>query len=280
MKKLFIDIGGTYIRSELIDNDHTYCETVSSEQTGLLHYIDAMLFRFKDIEFIGISFAGQVENGEILSAPNIDIDCYELETTVKKRYGIDLILENDLNCAVLAEADYWNTDSIAVISVGTGIGAAVIDQGKLVRGNHNAAFEVGHIPYKIAPFACGCGRSNCIEIYASGSGISKWMKYEKIETELDLERFKTSSSCAERSIAVEFETALLHACGIVVTLANPKILVLGGGIINKNPYLITSIRDHLQEYALSIACDGLRIEQSMLQNPSLMGAKMLEKRRG
>lgn len=280
MKKLFIDIGGTYLRSELVMEDGVVTDTLKSSEIGLLGYIDSVVSHYPAIGFIGISYAGQVEEGTIIAAPNINIDCYEIAETVESRYGIPLKIDNDLNCAVRAEAAYWNTQSIAALSVGTGIGAAVIDQGHLVRGSHNMAFEIGHIPYRESPFVCGCGRNNCIELYASGSGLSKWLDHEGIGGEVDLERFKRSLSPQKQRIVHSFEEALITATGVVVTLANPEILVLGGGVVHQNPYLLRFIRDHLKKYTLGSAYDTLRIELSVLENPSLIGARLLERENG
>lgn len=280
MKKLFIDIGGSYLRSELVTQKGIISDTLRSSEIGLLSYIDSLIRQHPSIGFIGVSYAGQVEEGTIIAAPNINIDCYEIAQTVRSRYGITLKIDNDLNCAVRAEASYWNSSNIAALSVGTGIGAAVIDQGKLVRGSHNLAFEIGHIPYQNSPFVCGCGRSNCIELYASGSGLSKWIDYEGVVGEINLERLKYSHSPAQQKIAERFEEALITASGIVVTLANPDILVLGGGVISRNPYLATFIRDNLKNYTLPHAYATLRIELSVLKNPSLSGARLLERENG
>ncbi len=273
MKKLYIDIGGSHLRSEVHDSDTIIRETLSSTETGLLEYIDKMMAIHPQIDFIGIAYAGQVENGEILSAPNIHIDTYKIAAEVEKRYDIALGIDNDLNCAVRAEAAYWKSQSIAALYVGTGLGAALIDQGRIVRGSHNMAFEVGHIPYKSSPLVCGCGRNNCLELYASGSGIAKWLIHSG-STEAPV------LASLNSSLREEFEEALLHAAGVLVTLANPEILVLGGGVIEQNPYLATLLREKLSYYALAPSVQNVRIEISALQNAPLEGAKLLESAHG
>ena len=274
MKKLFIDIGGTHLRSEMQSRDTFIRETLSSSETGLMEYIDRVMEHHPHIDFIGISYAGQVDKGEILSAPNIHIDSYHIASEVERRYGIPLIIDNDLNCAVRAEAAYWESDNIAALYVGTGIGAAVIDQGRIVRGSHNMAFEIGHIPYKSSPLVCGCGRSNCLELYASGSGMAKWLEYYGSEEKAVL------SSLQGNSVREEFEAAFLHAAGVLVTLGNPEILVLGGGVIEENTYLATLLREKLHYYALFPALQNVRIEISALENAPFEGAKLLENTHG
>lgn len=280
MKKLFIDIGGTHLRSEIYDGNVVIHESVSSYELGLLSYIDTKIAFHPEINFIGISYAGQVKEGVIVAAPNINIDSYEIASEVQKRYGIYLLIDNDLNCAVRAEAAYWKSKNIAALYIGTGIGAAVIDQGILVRGSANMAFEMGHIPYKPSPLVCGCGRNNCLELYASGSGMNKWLEYYGSDAIAIIEQLKWSQYAYERSIVEAFETAFLHAAGVLITLANPEIIVLGGGVIKQNPYLATLLNEKLKDYAISVALSGLRIEVSELDNASLMGAKLLENSNG
>jgi glucokinase len=146
----------------------------------------------------------------------------------------------------------------------------------VVRGSRNISFEIGHIPYKEAPFRCGCGRDNCLELYASGSGLKKWMEHYGLFGEPDLEELKHSGNAASRIIAEAFDEALLHAAGVLITLANPEIMVLGGGVIGHNRYLDTLLRERLPSYTLKNSLEPLRIERSVLENAPLEGAKLLE----
>jgi glucokinase len=276
VKKLFIDIGGTNLRSELCEGDQIVRHTLPSSQIGLLEYIDREMRSHRDIDFIGIAYAGQVRGGKILSAPNIDIDEYDIVSVIEKRYGIRSSIDNDLNCALRAEAAYWGEDTIAALYVGTGIGAAVMDHGAIMRGGGNVAFEIGHIPYETSPLRCGCGRSNCIELFASGSGIGKWCEHYHITTPPYLKPLKNSSDEREQAVAKGFEKGLLHAAGVLVTLANPNILVLGGGVVQENRYLATLLRKELCDYALAASLSDLRIEISVLENGPLEGTKLLE----
>lgn len=276
MKKLYIDIGGTYLRSEVYTLSGSIEETVRSQEQDLLSYIDQKITDYPDIEFIGISYAGQVVDGAILSAPNIHIDEANIKEAVHCRYGIRLEIDNDLNCAVMAEAGYWQVHNIAALYVGTGLGSAVIDQGRLIRGNRNVSFEIGHIPYLKAPFVCGCGRDNCLELFSSGSGISKWLRHYGYEENIALEQLKNSDNTQLRNLVQMFTTAFLHAAGTLVTLANPQILVLGGGIVEKNRFLAEYLKEHIASVALSASLQSLRIEVTELKNAPLAGTKLLE----
>ena len=275
--KLFIDIGGTHLRSEIHGLKDVVYEKLPSSDHDLIHFIEKCLTTYPDIRFIGISYAGQVYNGEILSAPNITVSETKIKHYFESHYSLRLEIDNDLNCAIMAEAKNLQEENIAALYVGTGLGSAVIDQGKLIRGYRNQAFELGHIPYRETPFLCGCGKNNCIELFASGSGLEQWMRYNKKEGYIkkpNLEKLKREGD----PLAAIFEKALLHASATLVTLANPKRLVFGGGIIQENPYLVPWIREEIAAMALSSSLEGLNIVQTKLQNAAIDGAKLLEKR--
>lgn len=140
---------------------------------------------------------------------------------------------------------------------------------------HNLAGEIGHIPYKTVPFKCGCEKDNCLELYASGSGIQKWIKYFGLKEESNLQQLKSSKNHDAMKITESYTEALIYAAATMVTMMNPKILVLGGGVIEQNPELVETVHKRICDYALLSSCKGLRIEQSCIENAPLEGAKIL-----
>jgi len=278
MKQLFIDCGGTYLRSELRTQEGSQRDILPSASIGLWAFIERQMAHHPDIDFIGVSYAGQVDEGVILASPNLDQEeQFPIAQKAKTRYGVELRIDNDLQCALLAESAYWNSDTCALLFVGSGLGAAVMDHGHVVRGSRNMAFELGHIPYHATPLVCGCGRSNCLELSVSGSGMEKWVRHYGKNHKPHLERLKGSSDPKERAIAEAFEVGLLHAVGTLVSISNPQLLILGGGVIDHNPYLIPYVRETIAHYALTPTLEGLRIEHSVLTNAPLEGAKLLSR---
>lgn len=271
---LAIDAGGTHLRAEIWSEDKLLVSLHSkSNEIGLYAWIKSILKEYPSIKTIGIAYAGQVEDGKIISSPNINIDKYEIKQTIESEYDISLKIENDLTCAVLAESQMHNSENICALYVGTGIGLGVIESNRVVRGKHNMAAEIGHIPYKEAPFVCGCGRSNCIELFASGSGIQKWIKYYKLDCEATLEALH---KCENKTILEEFEKALVYAVGLTATLFNPEVLVLGGGITATNVYLNDIIKQQISNYTLPQALKDLKICLSAIDNAPLKGALLLK----
>lgn len=274
--KLYIDIGGTHLRSELHHADQIITGSVATAENDLIVVLEEILKEHPAVSFIGISYAGQVNRGEILSAPNIVLSHTDIKMYFESRYDLRLEIDNDLNCAVRAEAAYFNSDSVAALYVGTGIGSAFIDEGRLVKGHNNLAFEIGHIPYRETPFVCGCGKNNCIELFVSGSGLKRQLEFQGINKEPDLISLKKSEELREREIAEAFEKALLYAVGTLITMANPNILVLGGGVVEKNDYLTDLVKAHIDQYALGASLKGMEIVQSKLENAPMIGARLLE----
>jgi glucokinase len=273
MSRLAIDIGGTWLRYELVGEEEV-CGKVPSKETPLAAFIESFVSQHPGIDAIAVSYAGQVHEGTILSAPNIEVDEPDLQSWAEAVLGLPLRLENDLNCAALAESVYWGERDLAALYSGTGLGAGIVEKGEICHGFRSLAGEIGHVPFREAPFACGCGKRNCLELYASGSGLAKWA--ERLGCpDTTLEGLRLSPKAACRQVAADFETALLHAAATLVTLCNPKVLVLGGGVVAHNPGLADMVEKRLGQYALKASLEGLKVARSRIENASLEGAKLL-----
>lgn len=274
--KLVLDVGGTSIRGAIYENEQAIQELhANSREVGLAYFIENILQENSSIKTISIAYAGQVREGVILSAPNIEVDKHEIKSYFETKFDVALFIENDLNAAILAEAKEHKCADICAVYVGTGLGLGVISGGKLIRGARSVATELGHIPYKKAPFLCGCGRDNCIELFASGSALEKWQKHYELDFE-DLEILRTSTIPKQKEIYEEFVESLLFALGTVITVFNPKVLVLGGGVIQNSPFLYKIIVEKIANYALGASLVELKIVQTNIKDAPLQGAYLLK----
>jgi len=272
---LLIDIGGTYLRYEIRKGEKIVKKAkLKSSEIGLCKFIEIILVQ-ENIKTIAISYAGQVRDGKILSSPHIKIDKHNIKEYIEQKYGVKLYIENDLNCSVLAEANYFKAENIANIAIGTGLGLGVISSKMLIKGSDGIATELGHIPYKESPFLCSCGKSNCLELFCSGSALKLWEEYYHFQSYFNLEELEKSNTKNAMKIYKQFKDALLFTCGVVVTLFNPKILVLGGGVIKSNPNFINLIQEELVNYAMPLSVKNLKITKSYLDDAPLEGAYLL-----
>lgn len=272
---LVIDAGGTYLRAEIYSQEKVLKKlNEQSCAVGLAFWIESIIKEHAQIKTICISYAGQVKDGVIISAPNIKVDIYEIKEYFENKYAVKLFIQNDLNCAILAEAAYFNEKDICAIYVGTGLGLGVVSSGNVIVGSRGTATELGHIPYKEAPFECGCKKNNCVELFASGSALDKWKTYKNIDSSLTLQELKDSLEFNE--IYAEFEKALLYAISTAITLFNPKVVVLGGGVIESNPELQSIISTKIKNYTMSVALEGVKIVKTKIKNAPITGALMLK----
>lgn len=275
MSKLVIDIGGTWLRSELIAEGRVPVqEKIPSHSVLLETYVESMLQTHPDIAEVAISFAGQVDNGTIVSAPNIVVKEYNIKKHIESKYPVTVKIDNDLICALRAERTLTKTPFLALLYIGTGLGSAVLDKGCVVRGVHNLSWEIGHIPFRQAPFQCGCGKHNCLELFCSGSGLEKWYDYYGLPP-MTLEVLRHTKTAEAMQIYANFKEAILYATATLITLANPEDVVLGGGIVQANPWLESEVQKEIGDYALASNLTQVTIRKSTLKNASLEGAKLL-----
>lgn len=259
--KLSIDIGGTYCR--YLINDELFIE--KTQDIAILEFLEALVAKFS-ITTLNISFAGMVHQGHIVQAPNINIEPLDI---IKHFAPLRVNIANDLNCALLAYQNDIQSDSLAIIYIGTGLGLSVMDGGHIITGINGVATELGHIPFKESTLTCGCGKNNCIEIFASGSGIMKQKRLYNVEECLSID------SLRGHIIYNECLRASSYAIATTLALFNPKHLILGGGLIENSTYLYEDILKTLPNDALGIALKSVTINKAYIDNAPLYGAHLL-----
>ena len=274
MSALYIDIGGTHIRGEYSLNGKVVKEEFLTKDYDLIDYIEDRLKLNKSIKKVSIAFAGQVNDGVIISSPNINVRVHNIREYFRDKYNIDLKIDNDLKCALLAHKNIIKEPNMALLYIGTGIGCAVLDNNHIVRGVKNLSCEIGHIPFKDAPFKCGCGKQNCIELFASGSGLEKWLNYYNLPF-VNLSNLRDSTQKEAKEIYANFLEGLFRAYATLITLFNPKVVILGGGVIMHNKYLIDEIKNNISKYALKQDILYSAIEITTIKDAPLQGAKLL-----
>lgn len=276
MNRLLIDYGASRCRYLIETEEGEYSGEFVSADKNLEQFIRMQLDQYKRIEAVHISYAGQVVEGDIFSAPNIAADYTGLKSAIEGAFGIPVKIENDLKCAALAEyLTREDSVSLFVAYIGTGFGGALVEEGKLVRGHSNMAGEVGHIPFINAPFSCGCGKNDCVELYCSGKALLQWVEYYGLECTPTLAGLKESSDEKARLILQNFYDALSHALCTIVALLNPTYLILGGSVITNNPEIMDDVQKYVESDAFAPAAKDVRIEMTRFENGCLEGTKWL-----
>jgi glucokinase len=276
---LGVDIGGTKVAAGLVDRTGRVVKTArvpmkvsgsAAEAMDCVHRAIKEVFRsdgLHPVSAIGVSSPGPLDpkTGMVLQAPNLP--CWRefpLRGEIEATYGIPTRLDNDANAAGLAEA-VWGAGvgcaSVLYITIGTGIGTAIILDKHVYYGRTGAAAEGGHMTIDYTgTVRCGCGKRGCIEGLASGPAIAALTK-QKIQAAPERGKsILTHTGAGELSTEVVVKAAregdplagevlkevseyLSVWIGNMIDLLEPDVIVVGGGVGAR----ITDWFEHLRE---------------------------------
>ncbi len=183
--KIGIDIGGSHIGIGLVENNGNIVfekETFIKDKTDIENKIEKYItenvigiLQAYGVNQIGIAVPGTVTDKKIIKAVNLGIENYDLGTIIQEKllklgYTVDVKLKNDGKCAALAEQKYGalqGYDNSIFLCIGTGVGSAVIFDGKLLEPKNVPGFEFSHTIIHKNGALCNCGKRGCFEVYAS-----------------------------------------------------------------------------------------------------------------
>jgi Transcriptional regulator/sugar kinase len=308
-----VDIGGTNIKLALCDQKgrlngkRTFSTTSFKGKRALIDGIVSKIeelvseagLKKRDITGVGIGAPGAVDirTGTVHYLINIpDWREVPLGSILKKRLGIPVFVDNDVNVMALGEV-YFGAGKGAVnmlcITLGTGVGGGLILDGKLYRGSSYAAGEFGHVPINIDGPKCKCGSWACVEAYAGNSYIVKDVVRQiksgqkTLITKIvagDLSKVTPEIiSEAERrgdKFAKKIWTDIGNKIGIglagVVNLLNVEKIVIGGGVAEAGKILFDSIKSTIHERAMKLPAKTVSVVKAKLGYDSgLIGAATL-----
>jgi glucokinase len=295
MHAIGVDIGGTKIAAGVVDEDGTIlAQTRRATEPDDADSIDravadayAELSQSYDVESIGVAAAGFVNSARstVLFAPNIAWRDYPLRDRVRALLDDDvrIVVENDANAAGWAEFRFGvgrDVDDMLMLTVGTGLGGALIVDGKLVRGAWGVAAEVGHMRVVPGGHYCGCGHEGCWEQYASGSALVRDAQAaivvdpERGATLLglaggdakDLEGPQITQAAQDGDpLAIDLLAQLGRWIGegaaSVAALLDPALVVIGGGVGAAGDLLLDPAR---KAFADQLSARGHRPEAKIM----------------
>jgi glucokinase len=283
-----IDIGGTNARVARVEpsgriigsakaplTDHSPAGVVASI-AGLVRQLGGAV-----PAHVGVGFAGMLRGWVVVNAPNFGWRNVDLGTPLAAALGARVTLLNDLSAAAWGERMAGvarGCDDTFTVFVGTGVGSAIISAGHLVRGATQVAAEFGHL--KVVAEGgrrCGCGEDGCLEAYMGGAKLLEWMKESQLDgTIADLEQRALGGDPRSREL---YDFAVGHlalAIANQVTVLNPRMVVLGGGVLARCPGIVARVRDVVSRRSGAAARAGLEVATAALGDDSgLVGAALL-----
>jgi glucokinase len=176
--------------------------------------------------------------------------------------GLPTFMENDANCAAWGEyvaGAGRGTKSLALYTLGTGVGGGLVLDGELWVGASGAAGEFGHMTIDPNGPACGCGQKGCVEVYASATAVAKrWGKGSAKEC---FEAAKRGD--AEATAAVDWSAdGLAQGLANMVHVLHPEVCVLAGGMALAGDYYLEKVRDGVRRRVFKVFLEGFRLEAS------------------
>lgn len=274
-----VDIGGTTVKMGLftVDGEVTdKWEIVTRKEEAGKYILGDIAESIKekmatsgltvnDIEGIGIGVPGPIkEDGTVLKCANLGWGVFNVADEVRNLTGIEKVkVGNDANVAALGEM--WQGggkgyENLVMVTLGTGVGGGVILGGKILTGSNGAGGEIGHIRVNYEEKdTCGCGKTGCLEQYASATGIVKEAKraLEKytgksaiMEGELSAKSIFDAAKAGDElanEIVEKFGFNLGIALAHIAQVIDPEVFVIGGGVSRAGQIIIDVVSKYYEE---------------------------------
>ena len=272
-----IDIGGTKIAGAVVTDlgaivAEDRVATVAGDSEAIVDAVVEMIERLalgRDILAAGVAAPGfiDVAQSTVYYTPNISWRNEPLRERLRARLPFDITIDNDANAAGWAEfrfgAGRLATD-MTMLTIGTGVGGAIVTQDRLFRGGFGAGAELGHMRIVPDGLPCGCGARGCIEQYGSGRALLRMANQVADVADTgtgigialaDARRRHgtlTGDHIAELIVAgdpgaIHALTELGHwlgqACASLSAVLDPQLFVFGGGVSVAGDLLLNPIRE-------------------------------------
>ncbi|QZY28004.1 ROK family protein [Nocardioides coralli] len=276
-----VDVGGTKVLAGAVAADgevlrtargttpgrHTSPEAIEEALVDAVHAASGP----EPVEAVGLAAAGFVSGGRVRFAPHLPWRDDDVAGRLARRLGVPVALDNDANCAAIAEATYGagrDTPSFVLLTLGTGIGGAVVVDGRVWRGAQGMAGEFGHMRVVPDGIGCECGRRGCWEQYSSGNalireartrlGVEPTVLQELCDgdpTRLTGPMVTTAAQEGDLVARAAF-SSVGHWLGVglanVVAALDPALVVVGGGLAESGDRLLDPAREALARSLVAV----------------------------
>jgi glucokinase len=281
-----VDIGGTKVAAGVVDETgrvidrerrDTPGDDAENTETVIVDVVDALRARH-EVAAVGIGAAGWVgtDNATVLFSPHLAWRGEPLRADLERRIDLPLVVENDANAAAWAEYRFGvaaGQSVVVIVTLGTGIGGALIVDGTVFRGAYGIACEFGHMTVVPDGRICACGNRGCWEMYASGRALARDARELATDSPVAAERMMRLAGSTEKidgpivsAAADEGDPAALSICtnmgrwlgkglASLAAVLDPSMFVIGGGVSAAGELLLGPAR---QEYRHTLTGRGFR----------------------
>ncbi len=310
-----VDLGGTNIKAGVVNPEGKTVEKLSIKTNAerpmediitdmgqiALDVTAACNLDISDISAIGVGSPGTPDNrsGILIYATNLPFRMAPIRSVIGKMTGLPVYIDNDANCAAMAESVVGAAQGVAdsvTITLGTGIGAGIIINHRIYSGFNQAGSEFGHTVLVAGGVLCSCGRRGCFESYGSATGLIR-MTAEAAEKDpasvlnrlISEKNGKVSAKTAFEAMRAGDETAsgvvdryleyLAEGLANVINAFMPEILVIGGGVCNEGDALLVPLQAKMEGktfFGPGVRRTEMRLAQ-LGNGAGIVGAAMMAK---
>ncbi len=274
MQSIGIDIGGTKIAGAVVTDEGEIVRearvvTPAGDSEAIIDAVVGMVESLSagfDVRAAGVAAPGFIdaEQSLVYYTPNISWRHEPLRARLLERLDLDITIDNDANAAGWAEfrfgAGRFATD-MTMLTIGTGVGGAIVSRDRLFRGGYGAGAEIGHMRVVPDGLPCGCGARGCIEQYGSGrallrmanaiadvGGIGLGLANLRAErggtlTGEDVASLIVAGDAGALQALRELGSWLGQACASLSAILDPQLFVIGGGVAVAGDLLLDPIRE-------------------------------------
>lgn len=273
MHAVGIDIGGTKIAGALVAEDGLILRsereaTPAGDPGAIVDVVVSMIAKLSEGDHVlaaGVAAAGFIDEQQstVYYAPNISWRNEPFRDRLQQRLQLDITIDNDANAAGWAEYRFGagrGVSDMTMLTVGTGVGGAIVAGGRLLRGGFGAGAELGHLRVVPGGLPCGCGARGCIEQYGSGRALLRMANdiadVGGIGLPLSRLREQNGKLTGDHVAALivdgdagalqalrELGSWLGQACASLSAVLDPRLFVLGGGVAAAGDLLLDPIRE-------------------------------------
>ena len=307
MHAIGIDIGGTKMAGALVDDAGEILKEFRipspiDDSDQMIEAIGSLISRLgegQSVVAVGVAAAGfmSVDREIMYHSPNIAAWRNEpLKKRIETQTQLPVLLENDANAAGWAEFRFGagaGSKGMVMLTIGTGVGGAIISDGVLLKGGFGIGGELGHAVLYPGGRECGCGQRGCVESYCSGTALLKEARELAVSSSPKATRLKnlmletgelsgeqlyqaiSENDIAANELIAELGKNLGTAiASIYVPLLDPELVVIGGGVSAVGERLLAPIRSAFEN---SFPAKGFRpelkiVKAKFLNQAGLIGA--------
>jgi glucokinase len=242
-----IDVGGTKCLGVRLAADGTVAAEVllpTPHFEKLAETLVRIVAQLGGADRVGVGVPGLVDrHGVIRSSPNLPgADHLDIGRSLEDLLGQAVVVDNDATCALIAETRFGVARDVRdawLVTLGTGIGGALVADGMVRRGSQGFAGEVGHMRVHPQGLDCPCGLTGCWERYASGTALARIAGAENAR---EVVRGARSGNPGSRAAVSEWVEWIAVGLAALVNATDPEMIVLGGGLIEEGDLFVGEVQ--------------------------------------